>query len=166
MLLSDDIAHPPNWICIGAGETKRYENHLKENGDLNFYSGIGEEYVKEFETIRKDIKSQYGPNEFIDWGMVHDAGCTCDDSDLPHHPSSTEEVRHLIRNTKHFLSDLLDPKTSNKICPTIITIARSSLDDYCPPDQVDMIQALVEDALNECFSDKKELKFFYGYLND
>ena len=140
--------------------------HLKENGDLNFYSGIGEEYVNEFEAIRKDIKSHYGPNEFIDWSMIHDAGCTCDDSELPHHPSSTEEVRHLIQNTKHFLTNLMDPKTSNQICPTIITVARSSLDDYCPTDQVDMIQALVEDALKECFGDKKELKFFHGYLND
>ena len=60
----------------------------------------------------------------------------------------------------------MDPKTSNQICPTIITVARSSLDDYCPTDQVDMIQALVEDALKECFGDKKELKFFHGYLND
>ena len=140
--------------------------HLKENGDLNLYSGKGEEFVQEFECIRKEIKSSYGPNEIIDWGMIHDAGCTCDDSELPHHPSSTEEIRKLVHCTTNFITNLMDPTTSNQICPTIITIARSSLDDYCPPEQVDMIQALVEDALTECFGDKKELKFIRGYLDE
>ena len=140
--------------------------HLQENGDLNFYSGCGAEFVPDFEKIRKDIKNSYGPNEMIDWSMVHDAGCTCDDSELPHHPSSTDEIRQLIKQTKTFLTSIMDPRTSNQICPTIITVARSSLDDYCPPDQVDMIQCLVEDALKECFGNKKELKFKRGYLDE
>ena len=59
----------------------------------------------------------------------------------------------------------MDPKTSNQICPTIVTIARSSLDDYCPPDQVDMIQCLVEDVLKECFGNSRELKYIRGYLD-
>ena len=39
----------------------------------------------------------------------------------------------------------------------MITIARSSLNDYCTPDQVDMIQSLMEDVIKACFGDKKEL---------
>ena len=139
--------------------------HLEENGDLNFYSGIGEEFVQDFEKIRKDIKAAYGPNEIIDWSVVHDAGCTCDDSELPHHPSTSEEIQELIRSTNAFLLNIMDQKTSNQIHPTVITIARSSLDDYCPPDQVDMIQSLMEDVLRSCFGDKKELNFIYGYMD-
>ena len=97
--------------------------------------------------------------------MIHDAGCTCDDSELPHHPSTSEEIQDLIRSTNAFLLTIMDQKTSNQIHPTVITIARSSLDDYCPPDQVDMIQSLTEEVLKACFGDKKELNFIYGYMD-
>ena len=33
--------------------------HLQENNDLNSYCGKGEEFVQEFEAIRKDIRSKY-----------------------------------------------------------------------------------------------------------
>ena len=49
--------------------------------------------------------------------------------------------------------------------PNVITIGRSSLDDHCRPDKVDMIQSLMEDVLKACFGDKKELNFIYGYMD-
>ena len=60
--------------------------------------------------------------------MIHDAGCTFDDSELPHHVSSKQEISALLSSTEKLL-DFLGSK------PTIITISRSSQDDYCPPNQ-------------------------------
>lgn len=140
-------------------------NYLQNHGNLNSYSGKGIEFVQEFKEIHRDIKSVYGPDEMIDWNLVHNAGCTCDYCDLPHHPSTLEEIRKLIEDMKIFLKTLMDPRTSNVLYPTIVTVARSSLDDYCPSDQVDMIQCLVEDALKECFDTNLRIKFHRGYLN-
>ena len=39
--------------------------------------------------------------------------------------------------------------------PNVITTGRSSLNDYFPPEQVDMIQSLMEDVLKAYFGDKK-----------
>ncbi|XP_040833364.1 UPF0489 protein C5orf22 homolog [Ochotona curzoniae] len=73
--------------------------------------------------------------EVPDYEMVHQAGLTCDYSELPHHISTDQEIECLIQSAQHFLKSL--PK------PTLVTIARSSLDDYCPSEQVDSIQEKV-----------------------
>ncbi|CAL1294330.1 unnamed protein product [Larinioides sclopetarius] len=75
--------------------------------------------------------------------LLNDAGCTCDDCDLPHHVSTPDEVRHLVGVVKDFL--LQNPK------PAIITIARSSRDDYCPPEDVNFIQECVLQMLEEVY---------------
>ncbi|GIY03935.1 UPF0489 protein C5orf22 homolog [Caerostris darwini] len=75
--------------------------------------------------------------------VLNDAGCTCDDCDLPHHVSTREEVRHLVEVVKTFLLEI--PK------PAIITIARSSRDDYCPPEDVNFIQDCVLEMLEEVY---------------
>ncbi|XP_051872331.1 UPF0489 protein C5orf22 homolog isoform X2 [Pristis pectinata] len=67
-----------------------------------------------------------------DYEMVHQAGLTCDYSELPHHVSTEKEIDNLMSSVKQLLEAL--PR------PTLITIARSSLDDYCPSEQVDSIQ--------------------------
>ncbi|XP_047932056.1 UPF0489 protein C5orf22 homolog isoform X1 [Anser cygnoides] len=73
--------------------------------------------------------------ESPDYEMVHQAGLTCDYMELPHHVSTEEEIEGLIQSTKVLLKNM--PK------PTLVTIARSSLDDYCPSEQVDIIQEKV-----------------------
>lgn len=78
---------------------------------------------------------------------INFAGCTCDSTDLPHHESSLEEINMLINQFKQFLRELHLP-------PTIITISRSSNDDYCPLDQVEAIQEKVLNALKEIYDDK------------
>lgn len=81
--------------------------------------------------------------EAPDYEMIHQAGLTCDYAELPHHVSSEMEIECLIKSMKHLLKHL--PK------PTLVTIARSSLDDYCPSEQVDYIQEKVLDVLRSLY---------------
>ncbi|XP_064016903.1 UPF0489 protein C5orf22 homolog [Pogoniulus pusillus] len=81
--------------------------------------------------------------ESPDYEMVHQAGLTCDYMELPHHVSTEEEMEGLIQSIKVLLKDL--PK------PTLVTVARSSLDDYCPPEQVDIIQEKVLNLLGSVY---------------
>nr|XP_002735086.1 PREDICTED: UPF0489 protein C5orf22 homolog [Saccoglossus kowalevskii] len=71
--------------------------------------------------------------EPFDFELLHQAGLTFDDTDeLPHHVSTEDEIKALHVAMEIVLSAL--PK------PTMITVARSTYDEYCPPDQVDSIQ--------------------------
>ncbi|NXD69883.1 CE022 protein, partial [Eolophus roseicapillus] len=81
--------------------------------------------------------------ESPDYEMVHQAGLTCDYMELPHHVSTEEEIEGLIKSIKVLLKDM--PK------PTLVTIARSSLDDYCPSEQVDIIQEKVLNLLGSVY---------------
>ncbi|KAM3679233.1 UPF0489 protein C5orf22 homolog isoform 1-T1 [Ammospiza maritima maritima] len=81
--------------------------------------------------------------ESPDYEMVHQAGLTCDYVELPHHVSTEDEIEGLIQSIKVLLTDL--PK------PTLVTVARSSLDDYCPSAQVDIIQEKVLDLLRSVY---------------
>ncbi|NXL47664.1 CE022 protein, partial [Podilymbus podiceps] len=81
--------------------------------------------------------------ESPDYEMVHQAGLTCDYMELPHHVSAEEEIEGLIRSIKVLLKDM--PK------PTLVTVARSSLDDYCPSEQVDIIQEKVLNLLGSVY---------------
>ncbi|XP_049717727.1 UPF0489 protein C5orf22 homolog isoform X4 [Elephas maximus indicus] len=78
-----------------------------------------------------------------DYEMVHQAGLTCDYSELPHHVSTEQEIESLIQSVYCLLKNL--PK------PTLVTIARSSLDDYCPSEQVDTIQEKVLTVLRSLY---------------
>ncbi|PIO26439.1 hypothetical protein AB205_0093820, partial [Aquarana catesbeiana] len=75
--------------------------------------------------------------------QIHQAGLTCDYAELPHHVSSEMEIEGLMQSMKHLLKHL--PK------PTLVTLARSSLDDYCPSNQVDFIQEKVLDVLRSLY---------------
>lgn len=52
----------------------------------------------------------------VNFDLLHEAGCTCDDTELPHHVSSQEEITLLVDATQEFLSHIKRP--------TIITMAR------------------------------------------
>lgn len=87
-----------------------------------------------------DLAKEYPGNdeeEGVYWELVHDAGSTIDDDahQLPHHVSSQEEIDSLMEAFCSLVACLPQP--------TLVTMARSSVDDYCPPDQVDGIQETV-----------------------
>ncbi|XP_003745923.1 UPF0489 protein C5orf22 homolog [Galendromus occidentalis] len=80
--------------------------------------------------------------------LIHDAGCTMDSrSMLPHHVSSREEILQMIAEMEAFLGKLPEK-------PKVVTISRSSTDDYCPKDDVNFIQdqviSMLERLYGEC----------------
>ncbi|XP_052599051.1 UPF0489 protein C5orf22 homolog [Peromyscus californicus insignis] len=111
--------------------------------------GDGEETVQRWasnpgmESLIPLVQSLKKRMEVPDYEMVHQAGLTCDYSELPHHVSTEEEIECLIQSMYSLLKSL--PK------PTLVTIARSSLDDYCPPEQVDTIQEKVLSVLHSLY---------------
>ena len=62
----------------------------------------------------QDLKSSSAID--IDYPMLHEAGCTCDDTELPHHVSSYSEIMALVDVAQDFLSYL--PK------PAYVSVAR------------------------------------------
>ncbi|XP_017754997.1 PREDICTED: UPF0489 protein C5orf22 homolog [Eufriesea mexicana] len=106
----------------------------------------GAEGYEAVELIYREITKVYKQSE-IDWKLVHDAGCTRDDTDLPDHVTTPNDLDRLISGTfKSFLAALPAP-------PTIVTIARSSEDEYCPSEDVDQIQFGVLDELRQRLGD-------------
>lgn len=89
----------------------------------------------------------------IDAAFLHEFGCTTDDPELPHHISSDAEIASLLYSMEKSVMSLDKP-------PTLVTISRSSIDDYCPSNQVDQIQSQVLESLQKIF---KNIEVFYHY---
>lgn len=117
--------------------------HLQLHRELPAESKDSERYSA-VSTIRELMLQHYEEDE-IDWELVHDAGCTCDNSELPQHVSTKAELEVMFESFKHFLEAL--PSV-----PTIITISRSTDDDYTPASDVDIIQETVLKLLSARFT--------------
>ncbi|KAK9696422.1 UPF0489 domain [Popillia japonica] len=100
-----------------------------------------------YEKVRllQDKLLQHYSDEEIDFELVHDAGCTYDETELPHHVSSLEDLEMMFSSFKKSLEILPHP-------PVLITISRSTEDDYTPQEDVDMIQESVIKFLQDKFN--------------
>uniref|UniRef100_A0A8C9V4Y6 Chromosome 5 open reading frame 22 n=1 Tax=Scleropages formosus TaxID=113540 RepID=A0A8C9V4Y6_SCLFO len=116
----------------------------------DFIEDDGDETLKQWaakpgmKSIMRLVQSLRNRMKSPDYEMVHQAGLTCDYSELPHHISSEEEIDRLLHTVHLILKGL--PK------PTLVTISRSSLDEYCPAAQVDSIQAQLLLILESLYS--------------
>uniref|UniRef100_T1H9Q8 Uncharacterized protein n=1 Tax=Rhodnius prolixus TaxID=13249 RepID=T1H9Q8_RHOPR len=104
--------------------------------------------------LAERVRQMYIPPQ-IDWEMIHDAGCTWDNTDLPEHISTVPEIETLLQSLRMLISKL-------PCKPNVITISRSSLDDYCPQEDVDWIQEQVLMILKDSF----EIKVKNMYLEE
>ena len=130
--------------------------HLAQGGPLGAYDGPGMEFIQHFRSIQQTIQQNCGKSERIDWKLIHDAGCTCDDTDLPHHVATNEEISILLRQTKVFLQSL-------QVTPVIVTVSRSSLDEFCPANQVEFIQSQLVELLHSLVGGEDKLDIKNGY---
>lgn len=125
--------------------------HLQVNRSLTGYMGPGEVYLDAVGEIFQSLTDNY-PDEAIDWDLVHCAGCTCDDTELPHHVSSNIEIDGLLERFENLAGRL--PR------PNMITVARSTQDEFCPPHQVEAIQNKLVSLLERLYPDV-DVRFDY-----
>ncbi|KAL4657157.1 hypothetical protein GN956_G4783 [Arapaima gigas] len=107
-----------------------FADFIEDDGDETLNRWAANPGMKSIVRLVQSLRNRM---ESPDYEMVHQAGLTCDYSELPHHVSSEEEIDQLLHAVHLILKSL--PK------PTLVTISRSSLDEYCPAAQVDFIQA-------------------------
>lgn len=116
--------------------------HLQEFRKLPDIADYSENYGK-VKFLHEKLLQHYSDDE-IDYELVHDAGCTYDETELPHHVSNAEELEVMFDSFKKFLGVLMHP-------PVLITISRSTDDDYTPQEDVEMIQREVIKYLQDKF---------------
>nr|CAB3227130.1 UPF0489 protein C5orf22 homolog [Phallusia mammillata] len=152
--------NPPKSIpeILSCQETRRnrlriLKNWLTEiaNGNLEYST---DRKFKELARIVKNyetsIKKKFDEQEIE---IIHGAGCSSGEPPLPHHISSDERINSLVAEFNRLLS-------TTQHAPTLCTIARSTIDDYCPSWQVEEIQLKILATIQEIY---KPAKIFCHY---
>ncbi|XP_012225364.1 UPF0489 protein C5orf22 homolog [Linepithema humile] len=135
-------------------ELEEIFTHLSQNRSLKGFDGEKTAIYEAVDQLFQELKLAY-PNLDIDWMMVYTAGLTVDDQGLPEHVTEPNDLDRLISGTfRSFLAALPTP-------PTIVTIARSSDDEYTPPESVDQIQIDVLDQLGERIEPEVDVQLIY-----
>lgn len=132
---------------------RKYENYVKEKQKRldEIYSGLkSEEISKDSNLSRfKEVIS----SRSLDLEILHSFGSGLDDRSLPDHVSDESEIKEMISKFSSFLTRYFRGGDISAVSPSIVTIARSSLDEYCPPQQVDFIQELTLDSIKSCWKE-------------
>lgn len=133
---------------------------LDENIEIDniFIPNTLTKYKSQIINLVNEVKKQHA-NDMIEWRIIFNAGCTFDSNELPHHISNEHEINQLISSFKRFLEIF-------RYTPSIITISRSSEDDYCPADKVDFIQQLVLDTIFSVYGEKVNHKPIFYYKDE
>ena len=100
----------------------------------------GSPVTAEYEELGEVLQAGY------DKETVHNCGLTFDTTELPHHRSTDEQLKTFMYDFNHMIAYAC---SQEDFPPCLVTIARSSLDEYCPRDQVDSIQYKVIQVLEE-----------------
>lgn len=116
--------------------------YIQENKKLPEISD--EDLRTKISKLYDNILSCY-KKEAVDWELIHDSGCTCDDTELPDHITEREDLVKFFEVFTNFLRVLPS-------APTIVTISRSTEDDYTPGEDVEFIQENVLKCLKEIFN--------------
>ncbi|XP_014600246.1 PREDICTED: UPF0489 protein C5orf22 homolog [Polistes canadensis] len=121
-------------------ELEKLFNHLQNHHNLKDYDGEKTGRYEAVNLIYEQVTKAYKDTE-INWNLIHDAGCTIDDTELPHHVTAPHDLQRLINIT---FTNFLEAIPGE---PTIVTISRSVEDDYCPLEDIDTIQVSVLNQL-------------------
>lgn len=129
-------------------ELEKLFTYLDSKRTLDSYenTSIPPDRYKLIVDLVTSIRGNYNDEE-IDWILVNNAGNTSDNNGLPHHKSTDEGLEKYYENFEKFLKEV-------NLVPTIITMGRSTEDDYCPKDQVESIQTRVVQILQKVYGDK------------
>ncbi|XP_078493761.1 UPF0489 protein C5orf22 homolog [Ciona intestinalis] len=138
----------------GCGDEDEEDRGSEEDGRLDeiflFYIFFKIFLFFRFQSFRRIVKNyenKLGRKlEADDYDIIHGAGCATGEPPLPHHVATNEEIRGNLKKVENILKNL-------PWKPVMVTVARSSIDDYCPKHQVDFIQSGVEEMLGSLYRD-------------